>query len=176
MADNDTGFLINGERYELPDMGTFTIKESRVFHRETGLVPEVVRMRLQAGEITFMDLLENIGFLPALATVAYMREHDDTDDATVEKLIAATTRDDLFMALLDAPEDDAVPPSEGVTSTPPEQSPNGSSEKQPSTEPSKSSSGMTSTPSSVRPDVPADSIGTTELDTWATLDPQVSVT
>lgn len=164
MADNESGFLIDGDRYELPDMGTFTVKESRVFYKETGLVPEVVRMRLQAGELSFMDLLENVGFLPALAAVAYMREHDDVDDLTVEKVISRTTRDDLFMALLDRPEDDAVPPSEGVTSTPPEQSPNGSSEKPSSTSLSSGSSGMSSTPSSEKPDVPADSIGTTASD------------
>src|SRR6188472_2382369 len=173
MADNETGFLIDCDRYELPDMGTFTIRESRVFYRETGLVPEVVRMRLQAGDLTFMDLLENVGFLPALATVAYMREHDDADDATVEAVIAATRRDDLFMALLDQG-DDAVPPSEGVTSTPPELSQNGSSESTPSIVPLKSSSGRTSTPSSVRQEDLADSIGTTELDTWATLDRETS--
>lgn len=176
MGSDESGFLINGERYELPDMGTFTVKESRVFYKETGLVPEVVRMRLQAGELTFMDLLENVGFLPALATVAYMREHDDVDDLTVEKVISRTTRDDLFMALLDRSEDDAVPPSEGVTSTPPEQSPNGSSESTPSTVSLSSSSGRTSTPSSEKPDGPADSIGTTGSDTLVTLAPKRLVT
>ncbi len=176
MAEDETGFLIDGRRYELPDMGTFTVRESRVFHKETGLVPEVVRMRLADGSITFMDLLENVGFLPALAMIAYAREND-VDDVEVEKVIGNTARDDLFMALLDHPEEDeAVPPAEGATSAPPERSLNGSSESKSTTEPSTSSSGPTSMTSSERPDVPSESIGTIESGTSPTLVPARLVT
>ena len=164
---DEAGFLIDGQRYELPDMGTFTVRESRVFNKETGLVPEVVRMRLQDGTLTYMDLLENVGFLPALATIAYLRENPNADD--VEAVIGNTPRDDLFMALLNEPEDDESPPSEGVTSTPPEQSQTDSNESTPSTEPENNPSGKSSTRSSEKQDGPNGSTGTTESDMWPML-------
>lgn len=172
MAEDETGFLIEGRRYELPDMGTFTVRESRVFYKETGLVPEVVRMRLADNTLTYMELLENVGFLPALATIAYQRDNTDSSDADVELVIGNTPRDDLFMALLDQGEEEVeVPPSGGVTSDQPGSSPNGSSESTPTSEPSKSTSGQSSMPSSGRPDGDPANTGITESDTWPTLVP-----
>ena len=159
MAD-DTGFLIDGRRYELPDMGTFTVRESRVFWKETGLVPEVVRMRLADGTLTYMELLENVGFIPALATIAYQRENTDATDADIEIVIGNTHRDDLFMALLDQPDEEEVPPSEESTSEPPASSPNGSNENTPTDENSKPASGLTSTKSSEKQDGDPVSTGT----------------
>lgn len=175
MSD-EAGFLIDGKRYELPDMGTFTISESRVFYRETGLVPEVVRMRLADGSLTYMDLLENIGFLPALAAIAYRREHSEVDDAGLDFIIGNTPRDDLFMALLDVDEEEESPPSEGSTRPPPEQSPNGSSASTDSTKPSSESSGSPSTQSSDTPDAQPDSTGTIGSDTLRMSDPERLVT
>jgi len=176
MADTDAGFLIDGKRYELPNMGTFTINESRVFYRETGLVPEVVRMRLADGTLTYMDLLENIGFLPALATIAYTREHDDADGIMVEKVIGSTHRDDLFMALLDTPEQEENPTLAAETRPPPGPSPNGSNESKPSNEPTPPGSGTSSTPSSETPDDRPGTIGTTGWDTLHMSAPDRSVT
>lgn len=159
MAD-ETGFLIEGRRYEFPDMGTFTVRESRVFYKETGLVPEVVRMRLADRSLTYMELLENVGFIPALATIAYQRENTDATDADIEIVIGNTHRDDLFMALLDQPDEEEVPPSEGSTSDPPVSSPNGSSEPTNTNEPSKPTSGPSSTASSEKQEDEPVSTGT----------------
>ncbi len=169
MSD-DKGFLIEGRVYEVPDIGTFTIGECKVFTRLTGLTLEGVLLGMDDGTLPFVDLVRNNGgFLPSLVEIAYRREHPELTSEQVEAVIDRTNRLEMFTALLDTGDEvDADPPLSGATSAPPESSPRNSNSHEPSVEDSTVISGTSSTPSSGRPAVTLGATGTIESDTSPT--------
>lgn len=120
------GFEINGQTYEIPAVASFDNDEARIFYETTGHTME----QLWLGEITYADLFREEGFLPAMAHIAYRREHPDVDQAEVKALIGKQNRLSLLGALLSGAEDDEESPkAEGATSAPSESSTSSSDEK-----------------------------------------------
>lgn len=149
MTDEQRGFQINGRTYEVPAVASFDNDEARIFYDTTGHTME----QLWLGEITYADLFREEGFLPAMAHIAYRREHPDADQAEVKALIGKQNRLELLGALLrgnDGEEED--PKAERATSAPPESSPSSSSENETSKPPTTERSGSTSESSTDEPD------------------------
>lgn len=142
---------IDGVAYEVPDIGTFDLDEDRIFYKATGLHVEDVLLRIQDGEE--VGLLDNDGFLSAVAHIAYRREHPTESAEAIFRVVGRQKRLDMVVSLAqsleeDPPEGDAAPLADGTTGQ------NGSSERsnegKPSTPPSRDgSSGKPSAPSSV---------------------------
>lgn len=174
MAENESGFLIDGAIYELPSIVGLTNRENRIYYKATGLLVEWSWVSLQTGEITFYDLMQNEGFLPAMAQIAYIREHPEADDAEVASMIDGLNRFELFSSLVDSTigteGEDAVP-LEDTTNIPRESSKSSSGEKRSYKSNKEKSSGKRSKKSSGQQGGTQEAIGTSESDGHSTSRP-----
>lgn len=76
-------FQIDGQPYEWPGLLNLTIREARLFHQETGVIWESIWI----DKLNIADLFKTPGFVPAMARIAYIREHPDTGDDEVKVII-----------------------------------------------------------------------------------------
>lgn len=157
---------IDGQLYELPDISSFDLDEDRIFYKATGLHAEDVLIGLQeGGGLSFRDVLDNEGYLSAVAHIAYRREHENEADDVVMKVVGRQKRVALLASLLNSAQGDDDPKDEGATNAPDESSTRSSSESE-STPPNKTgSSGTPSETSSVPQVVALGTTGTPESDT-----------
>lgn len=154
MADNSTGlvFVIDGVDYEAQPLSSFNMRERRVMFDLCGLVEEDF---LRGEDETDDDHKERVhrltrhpGFMEAMMTVAYWREHPTMTIEKVRSLVETTNYKEAISKWASA--DDADDPTQAPTSAP-----EGSSPK--STSSSSSRSGTDSVSDSVERDkIPAD--------------------
>lgn len=165
---------IDGTPYEFPSIGSFDLDEDRIFYKATGMHVEDVWLGIQDdGDLSFSTLVQNEGFLPAMAHIAYRREHPEETADAIFRVVGRQKRLEMLASLAssvaDDQEADAAPLEDG-TNSPDGSSPRSSSEK-PSTQPSKDgSSGSISEKSSGPPDAAQETIGTGESDASSTSD------
>ncbi len=144
----ETGFMIDGTMYEVPDMGTFTMDEAQTLYDYSGLGLEDFASPEDETDDDMKERerkLRNPGFLRALMHIAYQRGNPQERSARVKALIGAANIISALENLAgDEPEaeDDGLPP---VSTIEPEQSSlSGSIENDGSRRPSTGPSGLSS--------------------------------
>lgn len=148
---------IDGAAYEFPSVGSFDLDEDRIFFQATGMHAEDVWIGLQDdGDLSFSALIGNEGFLPAMAHIAYRREHPDEAADVVLKIVGRQKRMNMIGSLAasieEEPAGDEPGKDEGTTSVPNESLTSSSSEKSRTPHSKDESSGRTSETSSVPQD------------------------
>lgn len=156
---------IDGELYELPLVSSFDLDEDRIFFKATNLHAEDVWMGLQdGGGLSFSVLLQNEGFLPAMAHIAYRREHPDDPDDLIVKVVGRQKRVEMIGSLARSLEDDASGEPVGTTSVPDGSSKSSKQGKRSTRRTKEERSGKRSKSSSDRQDVTPAPTGTDESD------------
>lgn len=129
-AETDTGFMISGRLYPVPDMGTFTMDEAQILYDYSGLGledfaapededPEETRERRRR--------LRNPGFLRALMHIAYQRGNPDIRPARIKALIGNANVIAAFEHLGEGEEEEESPTAGAATMSAPKPSlPSGS--------------------------------------------------
>ncbi len=144
----ETGFMIDGNMYEVPDMGTFTMDEAQTLYDYSGLGLEDFASPEDESDDDLRDRerkLRNPGFLRALMHIAYQRGNPAERPGKVKALIGAAN---IIAALENlagdepAVEDDGLPPV--LTIEPERSSRSGSIENDGSRSPSTGPSGLSS--------------------------------
>lgn len=148
-AENTTGFMIDGNLYEVPDMGSFNMDEAQTLYDYSGLSLEDFVQPDDETEDETKERerkLRNPGFLRALMHIAYQRGNPTERPTKVKALIGAANIVTALGSLSGDepdPEDDGLPP---VSTIEPEQSSrNGSIGNDDSRKPSTGLPGMSST-------------------------------
>lgn len=170
-AETTTGFLIDGNLYEIPGVFTLTNDEAQILYDYTGLAIDDFLPGDEEAEPDF----KNPALLRALMEIAYQRGNPMVRPAKVKELIGAANRLSVLSGLVgeqEPEEDDASPPA--LTSEPPGSSPKSSLENEPSKTPSTEKPGNDSTNGSDGPDSQPTPIGSQSSDSPAWV-PQVSV-
>lgn len=112
----ESGFLIDGERYEVPLVETITLDEERILHLFAGVILEdfapahpnatdeerATHVREQVRKIGSPD------FKKAWVIIAYLRKHPD---AEMEEASKAAGRSNALQVTLSLLGDDASPPA-----------------------------------------------------------------
>lgn len=161
-TNTDTGFIVDGDRYPIIPLDTFTLDEAQILYDYSGLTLEdfapLLVTDLDEDEVKEFDRkFRNPGFLRALVHVAYQRAHPNMSPAKVRRAIGEADLIENFDVLHGfATGDDAVPPA---STTEPERSSVRSSVD------SNENSGTGSSPSSDEPAGQPEPITTGESDT-----------
>lgn len=159
-AETESGFLIDGKVYEVPDMGSFDMAERRLMFDLTGFVQEDFVQEddetddEHEGRVARMT--RHPGFMEMLMRVAYQRGNPGVNANKVKLVVDKTNYLEAVQSLAGAEEEDAGPPA---SMTEPEQ---------PSPRPTdlgSSSSGERSANGSGEQDDSPAPTGTTRLDT-----------
>lgn len=116
--DNESGFEIDGKRYEIPRLDTINLDEERILYVYADTVlqdfapahPEMEADAALAYEALQGRKIRNPDFKRALAHIAYRREHPDESDADIQKAIGAVNALDVDIAMLRGDDDD--PPAQ----------------------------------------------------------------
>lgn len=160
----ETGFIIDGDRHEVPSLDTLTLDEAQVLYDYCGLtiedfVPLLAetdedRDELEAELANLAERTKNPGFLRALMHIAYQRANPRLSAKRVKEMIGAADLVENRMALLDIPEEDdaVVPPAS--TSEPEKSSSKNSLENENAPTEQTESSGNLSEKSSDAPEDP----------------------
>lgn len=139
----ETGFIIDGTRYEVPTLDTFTMDEAQVLYDYCGLgiedfvpiadPPPPDENADQDAKAAYDDLLaardrelealnrklRNPGFLRALVHVAYQRANPRMSPQRVKDAVGASDHTENWLAFIeDGMGDDAVPPALTTEQTP----------------------------------------------------------
>ena len=121
----ETGFMIDGTLYEVPDLGSFTMDEIQVLYDYSSLTLEdfIEGENETADEAEARELkLRNPGFMRALMHVAYQRGNNKLPTGRVKQIIGSANVITALETLGELEVEDDVPL--GLTSEP-----NGSSLK-----------------------------------------------
>jgi hypothetical protein len=166
-AETETGFMIDGRLYPVPDLGTFTMDEAQILYELAGLSLEDFAASEDEDDEASAERrrrLRNPGFMRALMHIAYQRGNPDMKPARVAALIGNANVVQAFEHLVpDEDEgDDASPPD--VTSEPAPSS-------RTSSDDSSASSGGASSNGLGTPDESPVPTGITRSPTSPTLDP-----
>lgn len=160
----ESGFLIDDERYEIPRLDTITLDEERVLYLYADTVLQdfgpahfdATEEERIAYELLQLRKIRNPDFKRALAHIAYRRKHPKITDAEVEEAIGKVNALEVDIALLRG--DDDSPPAPSSQNEPPSKSVT-------SARLSPSSSGRTTESDSDPADENHAATGTTESDT-----------
>lgn len=127
-AETESGFMIDGRLYPVPDMGTFTMDEAQILYDYSNLgLEDFAAPEDETEEETERRerRLHNPGFLRALMHIAYARGNPEARPAKIKALIGNANVISAFEHLgAGEEEDDAVPPA--MTSALGESLPSGS--------------------------------------------------
>lgn len=169
----EAGFEIDGTRYEIPRLDTFTMDEAQILYELSGVVqedfapedPEASDEVKAAHEAGLESKIRNPAFKRALAHISYRRAHPDLPFDAAALAVGKANALDVTLALF-----------KGEPESPPEMSsPNEPESKPSSSEHSKSedSGSRLRSVSDPQEETP-DRIGTTESDTSSRLSAPVA--
>ena len=159
---------IDGRLYDFPLLSTLDLDEDRIFYQATGMHTEDAWLGVQeGGALKWSDLVDNEGFLAAMARIAYRREHPDVQDEIVVEIVGRQKRMDMLasIALSLKTGDDDSGKVEGATNAPNGSSTSSSSERPTTSEPTLSPGSTSSESRSVPPVVALGTTGTPVSDT-----------
>lgn len=133
----DSGFLIDGLRYEVPSLDSFNMGEAKILYKCSGLALEdfAVDERDPEARDRLAANIRNPGFIEALMVVAYLRGNGGMSEARAMSVIQNANLVQAIESFVDSVVGDAGPPApseDTLTSSPSstsgEDSPNGSAE------------------------------------------------
>jgi len=151
----ETGLLINGRIYEMPDVASFTLDECQVLYDYCGLTLEdFVPLEGETDDehlARIETMMRNPGWRRTILHVAYQRGNPKIPASRVKDLVGSANWIEPFAAMGDdEPEDDAAPL--GLTSEPSEASPSSLPESGNSSRPKNETDGNGSTTDGDEPD------------------------
>lgn len=131
----DSGFEIDGERYEVPRLDSLDLDEEQILFDVSGIVqvdfapphPEAADEEKRELEREMASKIRNPSFKRALAHIAYRRRHPEAGYDDVQLVVGKVNALDAEIALIrgDAPDPQTSSPSEqesSVTSSEPSRS------------------------------------------------------
>lgn len=172
MAD-ESGFLIGGNTYPVPSLGTLNMDEAQVLYDYSGLViedflsllPEAAETEKEEHQEELARRMRNPALLRSLMHIAYQRGNTDVRAAQVKEIVAGENALEAILAFVEAEvEGDELPPAS--TTEPEPSSPSGSVV-------SSTSSGHPSANDSAPPEDPPGSTGPGRSDTSPTSAPKL---
>lgn len=115
-AESETGFMIDGRLYPVPDLGTFTMDEAQILFDYSSLGLEDFATPKEDATEEELEArrrrLRNPGFYRALMHIAYARGNPKEKPATIRAMIGAANVMASFEFVNDGEEEDALPPAE----------------------------------------------------------------
>lgn len=160
--ERESGFEVDGERYEIPTLDTITLDEERLLYVYADVVvsdfipihPDWGEDQAAAHALLQAQKIRNPDFKRALVHIAYRRRHDDVDDVEIQRLIGGSSALELDLAMIrgsdESPDPQTSSPNELETTS------------EPSELASNTDSGRPTGTSSGTPDSNRADIGTTE--------------
>ena len=110
----DSGFVIDGIRYDIPPLDSFDIDEAQIVYENAGFVVEDLLTDPDDPDShkRFVKNLQNPGFVKALMVIAYLRANRDSTRRKAEDLIGKSNLMDALGSLFDSLKADDVGPPE----------------------------------------------------------------
>lgn len=151
----ETGLMIDGRLYEMPDVSTFTLDECQVLYDYSGLTLEdFVPLDGETDDdhlARIETMMRNPGWRRTILHVAYQRGNPKTPAARVKDLVGSANWLDPFTTLGNEPEEGEESPL-ASTSEPTGSSPRSSLENDNSPKPTNETDGNSSTNDGDEPD------------------------
>ena len=115
----DTGFLIDGLRYEVPTLDSFNMGEAKILYKCSGLALEdfAIDERDPEARDQLAANIRNPGFIEALMTVAYLRGNPEMTEGRASAVIQSANLVEAIKSFVESAEADAGPPESGGTQT-----------------------------------------------------------
>jgi hypothetical protein len=106
----EPGFIIDGRRYDIPSIDTFTIDEAQILYDYSGLTLEDFAAADDGDADELEPKFRNPGFLRTLLHVAYQRGNPKANPQRVRTLIGTANLIETLQQLAETVEEDAGPP------------------------------------------------------------------